>query len=237
MYRETVGIIGGFGAYATLDFYKRLLQEFASDNERNYPHMILDNDFTMPSRTRALLYDEAYEEVVKAISESIDMMLQRNVSKIVLVCGTAHYFLPDVYRILPEARDRVVNMIDALGEELQERKISNVLVIAAEGALKKDLYKNELEQYEIDVEQPGESEYKEIRYFIESVKQNRLCEETVDRFKGYIKSKRIENVILGCTEFPVLLKYVKDTDTNGLDGYRFWDPLEIVISCLRKILI
>jgi len=26
MYREKVGIIGGFGAYATLNFYKRLLR-------------------------------------------------------------------------------------------------------------------------------------------------------------------------------------------------------------------
>ena len=48
MYREKVGIIGGFGAYATLNFYKRLLEEFASESERNYPHIIMDNNFTMP---------------------------------------------------------------------------------------------------------------------------------------------------------------------------------------------
>ena len=42
MYREKVGIIGGFGAYATLNFYKRLLEEFASESERNYPHIIMD---------------------------------------------------------------------------------------------------------------------------------------------------------------------------------------------------
>lgn len=44
MYREKVGIIGGFGAYATLNFYKRLLEEFASESERNYPHIIMDNN-------------------------------------------------------------------------------------------------------------------------------------------------------------------------------------------------
>ena len=76
MYREKVGIIGGFGAYATLNFYKRLLEEFASESERNYPHIIMDNNFTMPSRTRALLYGEAYDEVVDGISDSIQLMLQ-----------------------------------------------------------------------------------------------------------------------------------------------------------------
>ena len=76
-----------------VNFYKRLLEEFASESERNYPHIIMDNNFTMPSRTRALLYGEAYDEVVDGISDSIQLMMQNDVSKIILVCGTAHYFL------------------------------------------------------------------------------------------------------------------------------------------------
>lgn len=49
MYSEKIGIIGGFGAYAGLDFYKRLLECFSTGNERDYPHVIMDNNFTMPS--------------------------------------------------------------------------------------------------------------------------------------------------------------------------------------------
>lgn len=44
MYKETIGLIGGFGAYATLNFYRRILEEFATDSERNYPHIIMDNN-------------------------------------------------------------------------------------------------------------------------------------------------------------------------------------------------
>lgn len=112
MYREKVGIIGGFGAYAALNFYKRLLEEFASESERNYPHIIMDNNFTMPSRTRALLYGEAYDEVVDGISDSIQLMMQNDVSKIILVCGTAHYFLNDVYKKIPEAKEKIVDIIN-----------------------------------------------------------------------------------------------------------------------------
>lgn len=52
---KRIGIIGGFGAYATLDFYKRLLDSFEVTSERDYPDMIIDNVYSMPSRTRALL--------------------------------------------------------------------------------------------------------------------------------------------------------------------------------------
>lgn len=55
MYHQSLGIIGGFGGYATLGFFQRILEAFASDSERNYPHIYMDNDFTMPSRTKALL--------------------------------------------------------------------------------------------------------------------------------------------------------------------------------------
>lgn len=44
------------------------------------------------------MYGEAYDEVVDGISDSIQLMMQNDVSKIILVCGTAHYFLNDVYK-------------------------------------------------------------------------------------------------------------------------------------------
>lgn len=31
MYNQSIGIIGGFGAYATLGFYRNILEAFASD--------------------------------------------------------------------------------------------------------------------------------------------------------------------------------------------------------------
>lgn len=237
MYRETIGIVGGFGAYATLNFYKRLLQEFSSENERNYPHIIIDNNFTMPSRTRALLYEEAYEQVVKEISASIRMLMDNNASKIILVCGTAHYFLQDIYRQIPEAQEKIVNIIDIVGEELQKQKKDTVLVIAAEGALKKNIYVNGLSRHGINVVQPTEDEYLEIRYFIESVKQNMLSNETVERFNHFLgggAKGKLNDVVLGCTEFPVIVQFMEDL--LGPSKYNFYDPLEMTIKRLKQIL-
>ena len=92
MYKEKIGIIGGFGAYATLNFYKRILEVFKGEKEWDYPHIIMDNNFTMPSRTRALLFDESYEEIVEEIGASMKRMISLDVDYIVLVCGTAHCF-------------------------------------------------------------------------------------------------------------------------------------------------
>lgn len=118
---KTIGIIGGFGGYATLDFFRRMLEKFAGDNERTYPHIIMDNNFQMPSRTKAILTGEGYEQIVQAISDSIKRLLCCKVDYIVLPCGNAHNFLLDVYKILPQAKERIVSLPEITGLFLQQK--------------------------------------------------------------------------------------------------------------------
>lgn len=238
MYKQKIGIIGGFGAYATLGFYKRILEVFATGNERDYPHIIMDNDFTMPSRTRALLYEENYDEIVQQIAHSIRRMIDMDVEHIVLVCGTAHYFLEDVYKLVPEARERVIHLIDTLGNELERGEQVNTLVLAAEGALLKELYSQKLYAYGISCINPGREYYEEIRYFIESVKKNRLDKHVAERFAQFLDKFESKNVILGCTEFPILVQYAITTEMKEkLEQYSFFDPLEIAIQKLKAIMV
>ena len=109
---KCVGIIGGFGAYATLDFYGRLLDSFAVESERDYPNMIIDNVFSMPSRTRALLTGEGQTEIVETIANSMKKMLDYDVDCMVMICGTAHYFLPYVHEKLPEGFQRAEYLLE-----------------------------------------------------------------------------------------------------------------------------
>lgn len=235
MYRQKLGIIGGFGAYATLNFYKRILEVFAAENEREYPHIIMDNNFTMPSRTRALLYNESYDVVVSEIAESIKRMLSFDVDNIVLVCGTAHYFLDDVYKLVPQAKNRIVDIIEILGEELKQMGERNALIIAAEGALEKGIYANRLHKYGITCCTPSREHFSEIRYFIEAVKRNQLSPETGNRFLHFLDFFKQENIILGCTEFPVLVNYLNTLSIRNT--YRYFDPLEMTIMRLKQIML
>ncbi len=242
VYREKLGIVGGFGAYATLNFYRRILEVFASKSERNYPHIVMDNNFTMPSRTRALLFDEDYDDVVLGIAESMKLMLQQKVDKIVLVCGTAHYFLEDVYKIVPEAKGKVLDIIEVLGNELENKKKTDALVMAAEGALLKELYPAKLGKYGVSCISPPREYYDEIRFYIESVKQNKLNKDVAIRFVKFINSFSSNNIILGCTEFPILVEYIQNKCMHeeiekDWEKLCFFDPLEMVINHLKHTLV
>lgn len=237
MYTEKIGIVGGFGAYATLDFYRRILEEFKKDSERDYPHIIMDNNFTMPSRTRALLYGEDYDKVVNDIAESLKLLCEQGAGYIVLVCGTAHAFLTDVYKIIPQAESRVINLIELTGRYLDREQIRRVLIIAAEGTLKEDIYGRQFAEIGLTGVTPDETYYSLIRECIESVKTNCMNENIADKFLDLLDMFAVGDVILGCTEFPILVDYISNLDIyrqRRLKKYRFWNPLELVILELKK---
>ena len=229
---KCVGIIGGFGAYATLDFYGRLLDSFAVESERDYPNMIIDNVFSMPSRTRALLTGEGQTEIVETIANSMKKMLDYDVDCMVMICGTAHYFLPYFYEKLPEAKDKVINILEATGKHLAANNIDKVLILAAEGTLKQKLYSRTLARYNIACVEPEEQYWEEIRYFIECVKQNKYDNELKDRFLRFLDGYDVDNVILGCTEFPVLLRHID----MGEGTSNFYDPLTYGIQEIHRII-
>ena len=229
---KCVGIIGGFGAYATFDFYGRLLDSFAVESERDYPNMIIDNVFSMPSRTRALLTVEGQTEIVETIANSMKKMLDYDVDCMVMICGTAHYFLPYVHEKLPEAKDKVVNILEATGKHLAANNIDKVLILAAEGTLKQKLYSRTLARYNIACVEPEEQYWEEIRYFIECVKQNKYDNELKDRFLRFLDGYDVDNIILGCTEFPVLLRHID----MGEGTSNFYDPLTYGIQEIHRII-
>lgn len=234
MYKQTIGLIGGFGGYATLDFFRRILETFHTGYERDYPRILMDNNFTMPSRTRALLYEENIDLITGMIAESMRNLISAGADKIILVCGTAHWFLDGVYKIVPESKEKVVDIIDLIGEKLQNDNVKKCYVIASEGALKKQLYQKKLSAYGITALSVGEKDWEQIRYFIESVKRAMYSEKTKTEFGKFVISRaemssddEKPRVILGCTELPLL---VNDRARQFIE---FVDPLENVLCYLK----
>ena len=92
----------------------------------------------------------------------------------------------------------------------------------------KHLYSNVLKKYGIECIEPDISEFNNLRYFIEIVKNNQNNDGK--EFVNYIAKYEINDVILGCTEFPVLINSVKDKKSIPFEIY---DPLEILLDYLK----
>ena len=225
----TIGIIGGMGSYATVDFFDRIVKAFPAEKEWERPRIVVDNRCNMPSRVRAIIYNERRNELVNSISQSVNMLIKNNVDYIVLACNTSHVFIEDVYNNVPESKGKIVHIIETCAKEIKNLNIKKVKLYASEGTIQSKIYDDIFTKYNIEIEKTQESEFAEIRKWIEAVKTSNINEETIKSFIEKINSEECKNVVLGCTELPILYNKCKEKINTSV-----FDPLESTIQYLKE---
>ncbi len=113
-----IGIVGGMGSFATLDFFRRILYAFPAVKEWERPRVLIDNYCTMPSRVRAILYNERKQELICDLCESVKNLLRSGANKIIFACNTSHVFIPEVTARVPECANKIIHIIDSCAAEI-----------------------------------------------------------------------------------------------------------------------
>lgn len=239
---QIVGVLGGMGSYATLHFFEKFLEATPAEKEWDRPRIIIDNRCTMPSRVRAILYKEERPLLVKLLADSVSNLIAAGATDIVLACNTSHVFLDEVFEIVPEAKDKVRNIIKTVGKALKANNITKVGLVATEGTILSGIFEKTCIRYGVTVIPPSEDDFDEMRYLIEAVKHNDITEEICIRYVKLLKNQSEKsgspNVILGCTEFPCIQskvkKYKSAEDLLKSYSLNIWDPLQETIKLLTE---
>lgn len=231
-----IGVVGGMGSYATLHFFKRYLEIFPAEREWERPRIIIDNRCTMPSRVRAVIYNEKYDEVVKELADSIGHLLDAGCDYIILACGTSHIFLEEVYKRIPGAKKNVLNIIETCAKYISDNKPEGEFsLLATEGSIQSGIYQNVFSKYDLNIIRPHDEALITFRKYIEAVKTNKIDDEILDSFIDLLNGQESNQIILGCTEFPVLYGMAAKEKIN--DNITIFDPLEIALNKLHDIYI
>ena len=223
-----IGVLGGMGTYATINLFNEYASIFPAIKEWDRPRIIIDNRCTMPSRVRAYLYNEKVDELINEMAESMEYLSNAGCTRIILACMTSHLFLPQIYEKVPSIQDKVINLIDNCATYIKKDNIKSVYLLGSEGTIESKIFQNTLENYGIKCEVPSESDYTIMRDCIEAVKQNTYDKEIKEKFLNLVN--RSNNVILGCTELPILYQKYKDSITSQ----NIYDPLSLGLKTLKK---
>lgn len=215
---KTIGILGGMGSYATVDFFRRLVDAFPAEKEWDRPRILIDNNCIMPSRVRAILYNENKEELIEQMSESINSLSQSGADIIVMGCMTAHYFI----KYLPQ-QEKILNVTALLKEKVKREK--EILVLCSEGSKDSGVWDEAIPNVERIY--PDETQMRELRCFIEIAKTGRVTQEAKKAFAEFVNDQPADAVLLGCTELPLLAEI-------GLINKMIYDPIECAIEFLKN---
>lgn len=224
----TIGVLGGMGTYATINLFQQYAELFVAEKEWDRPRMIIDNRCTMPSRVRAFLYDENVEQLVSEMADSIGRLIDAGSSRIILACNTSHLFLPKVYELIPEAKNRVIHIIENCVDIIKKNGETEVYLLGTEGTIDSGIYQQAFESAGIKCIAPEKEEYSMLRECIEAVKQKQYTDEVKRYFLELVN--RYPTCILGCTELPLLYERYKSEVTC----VNVYDPLYLALLETKK---
>lgn len=219
---RTIGILGGMGSYATCEIFRRLLNAFPAEKEWDRLRILIDNNCVMPSRVRAILYGERKDQLVNEMSDSVRHLVATGAELILLGCMTAHYFRPN----LPH-QDKIIDALAETHQRMTERcrPGAEISCLCTEGSVQTGIWEKALPEYV--VRYPDEAGMKQLRGFIEAVKQNQVTPQIKYDFLHFMDNQPGCCILLGCTELPLLL--------DGIRPEKEWiDPIECAIEYLKK---
>ena len=195
----TIGILGGMGPYATNYFLKRILDLTPVEVDKDHFHTIIDNNVKIPSRTRAVKYNE--QSPVDEIVHSINNLGKIGCSFVMLPCNSAHYFYDEVSE---EIEIPWLNMIDIVSRRIFDLSYSKPLILGGYITTQKKVYS----RYLPESVYLSESENRIIESIIETIKiKNSLDKNYEKTIKNIIKNydDLIDSILLGCTELPIVI--------------------------------
>jgi aspartate racemase len=204
---QTIGILGGMGPHATLDFMRMLLNLSNKTKESENYRVVVDNNPQIPSRTRAFLFGE--EDPTNYMIEGVKSLISAGADFIVVPCNSAHYFLPKVFETVPFP---YIDIVKATSNKIVESECLTVGLLGGEVTVEAQLYEKELNEKTISVIHVPSSEQHVVRSVIEDVKAGNISEATFLNMESLLSAfseQGVEAVVLACTELQAVMPNIR----------------------------
>ncbi|MDC0247917.1 amino acid racemase [Pelagibacteraceae bacterium] len=227
-----IGILGGMGTQAGLDFCNKLAMLNRGNIDQKYPLFILYNKSNIPGRPENL---NKYNKVLKSLVKGC-LLLQKNKCKfIVIPCNTAHYWYDDLKK---KIKIPIISMPKEVYLHAKNscKKNSKIGILATEATLKTNVY-NKFFDKKFKLISPKKTlQTKNVNKAIKFVKMGKIkeAERAIKSAVNYLIKMKCKKIILGCTELPIAIfafKSFKKIKRSKI----FLDPnLILAIVSMRK---
>ena len=244
-----IGILGGMGTQAGLDFCNKLAILYRGKIDQEYPLFLLYNKSNIPGRPESIgiqtgnlsnrssnkTSEKKYSLVLKSLLNGCKVLKKSKCKFIVIPCNTAHYWYDDLKK---KINLPIINMPQEVFKYTFKKckKKSKIGLLATDGTLKTGVYNKFFDKYYNLVCPDMITQKKSVNKAIKLVKMgnvkaaNKIIKPAID----YLIQKKCKKIILGCTELPIAIFAFKSFKTIKSSKI-FLDPnLILANAAMRK---
>ena len=243
-----IGILGGMGTQAGLDFCNKLAVLNRGKIDQDYPLFLLYNKSNIPGRpesigiqTRRLTNrfsnsknKKKYKLVLDSLLKGCKLLKKDKCKFIVIPCNTAHYWYDDLKKRI---KLPIINMPKEVYIHTKRtcKKNSPIGLLATEGTIMTGVY-NKFFNSRYKLIHPNKLIQKNsVNHAIKLVKMGNV-KAAARRIKpaiNFLIKKKCKKIILGCTELPIAIFAFKSFDKIKKSKI-FLDPNLILANAAMK---
>lgn len=202
-----LGILGGMGPLATVDFMHKLIVETPAAGDADHVPVVVWSVPQIPDRPGYILHGGA--SPLPAMLNGIRVLRGAGATCIAIPCNTAHYWYDELARA---AGVPVLHIADAACDMLERRGIRGEAVglMATRGTLAAGFYQQRLKSRGYRPLLNTEADQREfVLPGIACVKRFRLDEAAalLQQAAARLRDAGARAIVLGCTEIPVALDH------------------------------
>ena len=229
-----IGILGGMGTQAGLDFCNKLAKLSRGKIDQKYPLFVLYNKSNIPGRPENL---HKYNKVLKSLFEGCKFLEKNKCKFIVIPCNTAHYWYSDLQKkikipIISMPKEVYAHSIKTC------KKNSKIGLLATEGTLKTGVYNKFFDKIFQLIYPSTSIQINNVNKAIKYVKMGKIkeAEKAIKPAVNFLIKKKCVKIILGCTELPIAIFAFKSFKKIKLSK-TFLDPnLILAVTAMKKYL-
>ncbi len=243
-----IGILGGMGTQAGLDFCNKLAVLNRGKIDQDYPLFLLYNKSNIPGRPESIgiqtsrltnrfsnsKNNKKYKLVLDSLFKGCRLLKKDKCKFIVIPCNTAHYWYDDLKK---KIKLPIINMPKEVYINTKKtcKKNSPIGLLATEGTIMTGVY-NKFFDTSYKLIYPNKLIQKNsVNQAIKLVKMGNV-KAAAKRIKpaiNFLIKKKCKKIILGCTELPIAIFAFKSFDKIKKSKI-FLDPNLILANAAMK---
>jgi aspartate racemase len=203
MRKRRIGILGGISHESTIKYYELLLRKYF-ERKRNYdyPEIVI---FSLNFQ-KATNFEDTYNKkgYIKYLLEGIKALERTGVDFILIAANSPH----SVYEQLVKfTKVPILSIIHATAKKAIDENLKNLLLLGIKFTMQSDFYQNYFEKQGIKVLTPNVKDQEIINDIIfNELVLGIVKEESRKKLENVINKFKVDGVILGCTELPLIIK-------------------------------
>ncbi len=202
---KVVGVIGGMGPDATVDFMARVLAATPADKDQDHVRMVVEHNPHIPSRQLAMRGEgQDPGPVIAAMAARLE---SAGADFIVMPCNLAHAWQGDIVSAISIP---FVSIIDVTVSSAMSRsgKDSAIGLMTTPGCFSAGLYQQALADVGRPVITQTPDELQVTMSFVEKIKAGERSQAVADGLRGVADTligRGAKVLIAACTELPLVL--------------------------------